>query len=268
MINVLVRGGGDLASGAILRMARAGFNVIVSELPQPLAVRRTVSFAEAVYAGNVTVESIRAILVRSQQEAGLCFQQGNVAVLVDPSCACLAWFHPDVIVDARMTKQFNRFEPSQNAFVVGMGPGFIVGENCQAIVETIRGPNLGRVIWHGAAEADTGEPDSVLGFQAERVLRSPKAGLFQTDREIGERIKKGDVIAEVDGESVIALFNGIIRGLLHPSLWVEQGVKIGDLDPRDDPTLCKFVSDKALSIGGGVMEAILSKPELRRRVCA
>ena len=268
MIDVLVRGGGDLASGAVLRMARAGFRVLVTELPQPLAVRRTVSFAQAVYDGGISIESISAQLVATKEEADLCFRQNMVGVIVDPSCTCLEWFRADVIIDARMAKQYYRQEVRSGVLQVGLGPGFIVGENCDVVIETMRGPHLGRAIWDGAAEKDTGEPDSVRGFQAERVLRSPSAGEIQTHCKIGDHVDQGQVIAEIGGAVVIAPFSGMIRGLLQNGLKIVSGVKIGDLDPRDDPSLCFLVSDKALAVGGGVMDAIMSNPDLRRQINA
>ncbi len=263
---ILIRGGGDLASGVALRLNRAGLRVVVTELPQPLAVRRTVAFAEAVYAGQATVEDLTGRVVKDPGDTlsvlnVLARQQ--IPVLIDPECASAKSLHPAVIVDGRMTKR----PPTPIGYVpvlyIGLGPGFIAGQNCQAVVETRRGHSLGRVFWSGAAEADTGEPDPVHGRQSERVLRAPADGEVVAHAGLCEHVEAGQLIAEVGGQAVTAAFPGVLRGLIHPGLVVTKGMKIGDLDPRDDPKLCTLVSDKALAVGGGVLEAILSKPELR-----
>jgi len=259
---ILIRGGGDLATGVAIRLVRSGLRVVITELPQPLAVRRTVSFAEAVYAGEITVEGVPAQCVADPTDSLqilTIFGKQKVPVLVDPDCMAAKTLRPVVIVDGRMTKR----PPEPIGYIpqlyIGLGPGFIAGKNCQAVIETRRGPTLGRVFWSSGPEADTGQPE---GDQA-RVLRSPADGEFIARASIGDHIEKGQVIAEIAGQTVVAPFPGILRGLIHPGVLVMQGMKIGDLDPRDNPWLYQMVSDKALSIGGGVLEALLSKPELR-----
>lgn len=263
---VLIRGGGDLASGVALRLQRAGLRVVICELPQPLAVRRTVAFAEAIYAGQATIEGLSASVVRDPSDIMLVLNilaRQMVPVLVDPECTCAGLLHPPVIVDARMTKRPPERIGYAPQLYLGLGPGFIAGENCQGVVETRRGHSLGRVLWHGAPDPDTGQPDPVHGEQSERVLRAPADGELVARAELGTHIEAGQVIAEVAGQPITAAFPGVLRGLIHPGLNVTKGLKIGDLDPRDDPSLCTLVSDKALAVGGGVLEAILSKPELR-----
>ncbi len=264
---VIIRGGGDLATGVALRLIRSGLRVAVTELPQPLAVRRTVSFAEAVYAKEVSIEGVPAQLVDDPGDSLrilTIFGRQKVPVLVDPDCTAAKALHAAVIVDGRMTKH----APEPIGYIpqlyIGLGPGFIAGKNCQAVIETRRGPTLGRVFWSGGPELDTGQPEG----DPARVLRSPADGVFTAHVEIGEHVEQGQVIAEVAGKTVTAPFPGVIRGLIHPGLEVNQGLKIGDIDARDDPQLCRMVSDKALSIGGGVLEAILSKPELRLQMWA
>ncbi len=266
---VIIRGGGDLASGVALRLNRAGLRVAVTELAEPLAVRRTVSFAEAVYSKEITVEGLTARLVRDPTDSLSVmniFAKQQLPVLVDPECASARLLHPSVIVDARMTKR----PPEPIGYVpvlyIGLGPGFIAGTNCQVAVETRRGHTLGRVYWQGGPEADTGQPDPVGGFQSQRVLRAPADGELTARAAIGDHLEAGQVIAEVGGLTVQAEFPGRLRGLIHPGLRVSKGLKIGDLDPRDDPRLCSLVSDKALSVGGGVLEAILARSELRSQL--
>ena len=266
MLRVLVRGGGDLASGVILRLARAGWVILVTEIAQPLAVRRLVSFSQAIYEGEVVIEGVIGCKVNTPEEAAIVFSQAKVAVTIDPDGQTRSWFDPDVVVDARMSKQDAVSIRADYPLVIGLGPGFEAPRNCHAVVETKRGPFLGRVFWRGSAAKDTGIPDMVDGFQSERVLRAPNDGTLNAFVEIGADIKKGDPIAEIDGAIILAPFSGVLRGLLQPGLFVQRNTKIGDLDPRSDPQLCRLASDKALAVGGGVVEAILGYPAVREKV--
>jgi xanthine dehydrogenase accessory factor len=260
---VLLRGGGDLASGVALRLSRAGLLPIITEIPQPLAVRRLVSFAEAIYQGEINVEGIRARRASDPEEAFQIRAQGCIPVLVDPGAESRHVFCPKVFVDGRMTKLPPDLGLDTAPLVIGLGPGFSAGENCHAVVETNRGHSLGRAIWQGPAEADTGLPEAVGERWAERVLRAPAGGVLEARIEIGAIVEPGEEIARVGGLPVLAPFRGALRGLLHPGILVKAGLKIGDLDPRSDPRLCRLVSDKSLAIGGGVLEAILSRADLR-----
>jgi xanthine dehydrogenase accessory factor len=266
----IIRGGGDLGSGVALRLHRAGFRIIVTELPEPLVVRRYVSFAETIYRGEFQVEGITAHSASDVDAALDILRQGFISVLIDPQAAILSWLRsvlptntPVVLIDARMGKKAPDTSLESASLVIGLGPGFVAGQNCHAVVETNRGHHLGRVIWEGAAESDTGLPESVAAYGRERVLRSPADGVLIAHTQIGERLEAGQLIAEVDGHSIRAPFKGVLRGLLHPGLRVTHNLKIGDVDPRDDPRYCFQVSDKALAIGGGVLEAVLSRSELR-----
>lgn len=276
---ILIRGGGDLASGVALRLNRAGFRVLITELPQPLVVRRLVSFAEAVYSGQVVVEGATARLAGDLGEAGHILDAGCIPVLIDPQANLLHLLSsqarigeagvlstpgsPLVLVDGRMTKRTPEYGRDAADLVIGLGPGFVAGENCHVVIETNRGHNLGRVIWKGPAEEDTGLPEAVAERRAERVLRAPVSGQLKNYLEICAHLEPGQLIAEVEGQPVVAPFRGVLRGLIHPGLFVREGMKIGDVDPRDDPRSCRLVSDKSLAVGGGVLEAILTKPELR-----
>ena len=270
-ITILLRGGGDLASGCALRMQRAGLRVVITELAQPLVVRRSVAFAEAVYDGSTIVEGVTARRVKNIERAWQVLAQGEIPVLVDPRAEARETLQPQVIVDARLTKQPPELGMEAAELVIGLGPGFTAGENCHAVVETQRGHNLGRVIWQGTAASDTGIPESIAPLeaglaQAERVLRAPADGILHGLAGIGEQLQEGQPVAEVAGIIIYAPFKGVLRGLIHPGLQVWRGLKIGDVDPRNDPLYCWQVSDKALAVGGGVLEAILCIPELRRRL--
>jgi len=260
---VLIRGGGDLASGVALRLFHAGIKLVVTEIGQPMAVRRLVSFAEAVYSNRVIIEEVTAQKSIGLQEILNCLAAGVVPVVVDPEARIRMALNPLVVIDGRMTKRAPEYDLSYAPFIIGLGPGFEVGKNCHAIVETKRGPFLGRVYWQGSAEEDTGLPEMVGNFQTERVLRAPGDGIFRARLQIGDAAKKGEVVADVDGKPVLAHFDGMVRGLLHDGQVVHTGIKVGDLDPRLDTRLCSMVSDKALAVGGGVLEAILARPEIR-----
>jgi xanthine dehydrogenase accessory factor len=265
-LRIVIRGGGDLASGVVLRLVRAGWQVFVLEIDRPLAVRRSVSFAQAVYDGQIVVEGVVGRMVTRPGDEEKITKAGMPAVMVDPNLETLPRLHPDVLVDARMLKQKVQFSPSLTQLDIGLGPGFETGVNCHAVIETRRGPNLGRVYWHGGADLDTGIPDAVGVYKDERVLRAPIAGKIQVLAKIGDILAAGSPVAAIDDRMVTAPFPGVLRGVIHNGLVVTAGIKIGDLDPRSDPNLCFRVSDKALAVGGGVLEAILTKAELRGRM--
>jgi xanthine dehydrogenase accessory factor len=266
---IVLRGGGDLASGVALRLHRVGFPVLITELSEPLTVRRTVSFAEAVYAGTYTVEGVTARLV-SPDQLQVALEAGEIPVLIDPNANVLA--NPliasprsTIVIDARLLKHQPDPLPAKPLLYIGLGPGFVAAENCDAAIETRRSHTLGRVFWEGAPQADNGQPDG----DRRRVLRAPVDGVFVSRVKIGTHVDEGQVIAEIRSDSenlkseIICPLGGMLRGLIHDGVSVPQGMKIGDVDPRDDASLCYLVSDKALSIGGAVLEAIFSWAEIR-----
>jgi xanthine dehydrogenase accessory factor len=260
---VLIRGGGDLGSGIAVRLVRSGFEVVISELAEPRVVRRSIAFAEAVSEGQVQVEDITGQHIDDPAEIKGLVKKNIIPVLVDPELSLLEIIKPDVVVDARMKKEPPRRGKELATLVIGLGPGFSAGENCHAVIETNRGHNLGRVTWSGPAQQDTGIPGQVLGHDKDRVLRAPVAGQLQSGAKIGDRVKKGTLLALVGGQAVFSPFDGTLRGLMKPGSMVAAGEKIGDVDPRDDPTLCSRISDKSRAIGGAVLEAILACPDLR-----
>lgn len=268
---VLIRGAGDLASGVALRLHRSGFQVIMTELPQPLVVRRTVSFAEAIYQGEFEVEGEIAQRVDAIEDLSAVLSVGKIPLLIDPEGEVIDRLKGKtgdamavVLVDGRMIKRKPERGLDQADLVIGLGPGFTAGLDCHAVVETHRGHFLGRVIWNGCAQSNTGVPESVGNFTEERVLRAPAEGILHNLANIGDHIYPAQNIAMVNDHPIKAPFGGVLRGLLHPGVNVTKGMKIGDLDPRDDPRYCWLVSDKSLAVGGGVLEAILSWPDVRR----
>jgi xanthine dehydrogenase accessory factor len=261
---VLIKGAGDLASGVGLRLHRAGFPVVMTETAQPLAVRRRVAFAQAVFDGVCTVEEVTARLC-TVEEAPAVLAGGAIPVLVDPQTHCLVQLRPPVLVDAIMAKHNTGTDLNDAPFVVALGPGFTVGLDCHAIIETNRGHDLGRVLWLGSAEPDTGTPGELPGSSGKvsRVLRAPISGYVEALIGIGDYVHGGQVLAIVrspdtlTGE-VVAPFDGVLRGIVHHNVAVKQGMKIGDVDPRAEKRHCFTISDKSLAIGGGVLEAILT----------
>lgn len=263
---VLIRGAGDLASGVAYRLHKSGFRVVMTELPTPLVVRRAASFGEAVYSGEISIEGIMAKRVNDLHDPLRVLQllsKGRIPVMVDPEGKAIQAVHPTVIVDARMLKAAPEALRHTAKLYIGLGPGFIGGSNCHAVIETQRGPWLGRVIWEGSPQADSGIPGAVNEKQSQRVLYAPIDGKLEAMRAIGDIIEEGEAIAQINGHTVTAPFTGLLRGLIHPDVEIHKGMKIGDLDPREDPKLCDHVSDRALAVGGGVLEAILTKAELR-----
>lgn len=263
---LILRGGGDLASGVALRCFRAGFQILITEIPRPLAVRRSVAFAEAIFAGSIQVEGITGRRVNNLDEILAAWQANEIPVLSDPHCLIHQQLPPTVLVDGRMTKQPPDLDRTAAELVIGLGPGFAAGVNCHAVIETNRGHFMGRVIWEGTAQPDTGIPESVADHQADRVLRAPASGILASTARIGEIFEADQPIAEVGRQTITAPFRGLLRGLIHPGIQVHSGMKIGDLDPRCDPRYAQFVSEKSLAVGGGVLEAILSRPEIRRKI--
>jgi xanthine dehydrogenase accessory factor len=260
---VLIRGGGDLASGVAMRLWRAGVQVVITELPKPLMVRRLVCFGEAVYAGEHTVEEISALRAGSMAAVEEILARRQVPVLVDPGTQTIQHFQPLVLVDARMRKQPSELPLDTAPLVIGLGPGFTAAVDCHAVIETNRGHFLGRVIWEGQAQANTGIPGAVAQHAADRVLRAPVDGILEALVEIGSYVEAGQPLLEVGGKLLKSPFAGVLRGLLHPGLEVTEGMKIGDVDPRHDLSYARMISEKSLAIGGGVMEAILARPEIR-----
>lgn len=260
---VVVRGGGDLGSGAIYRLHRAGFPVMVTELAAPLLVRRAVCYGDAVFSGQTTIEGVTACLAPDADAARRLSGEGIIPVLVDADGAGWRALEPVVLVDARMEKANPDTRIDDAPLVVALGPGYSAGVDCHAVIETNRGHWLGRVIRRGPAEADTGEPGAVQGQTHSRVLRAPADGHVRALAAIGDRVDGGQTLAEIGGQPVVAPFAGVLRGLIHERVAVRAGMKIGDLDPRARREHCFTISDKSLAVGGGVLEAILSAPQLR-----
>lgn len=253
---VIIRGGGDLATGVAVRLFRAGFSVMILEVNHPTVIRLPVSLARVVYENKAIVEEIEAVLIPSWEKAKDTIKQGKIPVLVDPEGCCIEKLSPAVLVDAILAKRNLGTKIDQAPLVIGLGPGFTAGEDVDVVVETMRGHNLGRVYYQGQAAPDTGVPGEVGGESIRRLLRTSAEGKISLLHSIGDIVKAGEVIAEVKGVPLKAEISGVLRGLIYPRSWVTKGMKVGDIDPRGVREYCFTVSDKARSIGGAVLEAI------------
>ena len=256
-LTVLIRGGGEMATGIAHRLHRCHMRVVITEIATPTSVRRNVAFAEAVYEGTQTVEGVKAVRIASCDDAHAVWQQNQVPIFVDPDAAIREVLKPAVLVDAIMAKKNGAAKLTDAPLVIGVGPGFTAGIDVHAVVESNRGHHLGRVIWDGAAESDTSIPAPVQGYTESRVLRVPQTGIFKALLAIGDLVAMGQTIAEVNGEAIKAEISGQIRGLLRSGIQVEQGIKAGDIDPRGQRGYCNSISDKSRAIAGGVLEAVL-----------
>ena len=234
-----------MASAVACRMAESHFNVIMTEVARPQAVRRNVAFCEAVYEGHKTVEGKTARLVTSAGEARIAWESGDLAIIVDPDNNILTELKPDIEIDAMIAKKNLGTRITDAEMVIGLGIGFEAGKDSHVVIETNRGHNLGRVLRDGIAEADTGNPGNIDGYTTERVMRSPCEGTFKAEKKIGDMVKAGDVVAYVEGQPVKAAIPGIIRGLLRDGTPVTKGFKSGDVDPRGNKDYCNTISDKA-----------------------
>lgn len=260
---VLIKGAGDIASGIALRLYRAGMQVVMTDLPKPTAIRRTVSFSQAIAMGQYTVEDVTARYCEADGVAAI-LARGEIAVLADPECRCREILKPDVLVDAILAKKNLGTNITDAPAVIAVGPGFSAGIDCHAVVETMRGHYLGRVIWDGPAIPNTATPGLIGGFAGERVLRAPADGIFRQALDIGAQVQAGDVAGYVGEKPMVCTIGGILRGILPDGTPVFRGMKAGDVDPRCEADHCRCASDKALAVGGGVLEAILQKTGVLR----
>jgi xanthine dehydrogenase accessory factor len=257
-MNVLIKGAGDLASGIACRLHACGFSLMMTDLPIPTTVRRTVAFSPAIYQGQATVEGVTALRCTTLAEAEAALAQGAIGVLADPEARIREAWQPDVVVDAILAKENLGTTLHDAPIVIGVGPGFTAGQDCHCVVETKRGHYLGRCIYSGSAIPNTGVPGDIGGYTTERILRAPCDGIFSPTVSIGDQVEAGAVCGMVAGEPMRSQITGVVRGLLQEGVPVTKGLKSGDVDPRCAPEHCLTVSDKARAIGGGVLEAILT----------
>ena len=254
-MKILIKGAGDLATGIASRLYGAGHQILMTEIAQPLTVRRTVALSRAVYDRRAIVEEMEAVSAKTQEDAEAIMEEGKIPVIVDPKADCRKWYKPDVIVDAIIAKKNTGTKITDAPFVIGIGPGFTAGKDCHCVIETKRGHTLGSVIWEGSAIADTGVPGNIGGYTTERLIRASEDGIIEPKVRIGDIVEKGQIVAVTGGKPVFAQMGGIVRGMLQPGAYVKKNLKIGDIDARAERSHCETISDKARAIGGGALEA-------------
>lgn len=264
-MKILIKGAGDLATGIASRLYGAGHRILMTEIGEPLTVRRTVALSRAVYEGRAEVEELSAFRADSQEEAQKILERGDIPVMTDPKARCREWYQPDVIVDAILAKRNLGTRITDAGFVIGGGPGFTAGEDCHCVVETKRGHTLGNVIWAGSAIANTGVPGNVGGYTIERLIRASADGVIEPRVQIGDIVEKGSVVAITGGKPVYAQMGGVVRGMLQAGASVTENLKIGDIDARAEISHCYTISDKARAIGGGVLEAVSRYGQMKGR---
>lgn len=259
---IIVRGGGDLATGTIYKLYKSGFSILVLEIPAPSAIRRNVAFSEAVYEGRQQVEDVTCFLAGSLEEAEEFLAENKLVMLVDPEGHAIDQFKPLAVIDAILAKKNLGTHKNMAPITIGLGPGFTAGKDVDAVIETKRGHHLGRVLLEGSAAPNTGIPGIIGGYGKERVIHSPAKGILKNIAKITDTVSKGDTIAMVetaDGSvPVKATLDGLLRGLIRDGYPVSKGFKIADIDPRaEEYNNCFTISDKARCIAGGVLEAVL-----------
>lgn len=250
----IVRGGGDLATGVAYRLWRVGYRVLCLETQYPLVVRRTVSAAQSVFDGSFLVEGMKCVCINDISE----WESGTVGVKVDPDGKSISELSPALVVDAIMAKRYTGTNKDMAPLVLAIGPGFTAPDQVHGVVETKRGHYLGRLITNGSAIPNTGVPGMQMGYSTSRLLRAPGDGYVTPIREIGDHVEPGEVVAMVGSSEVKSQIKGVLRGLIHPTVRVTEGLKIGDVDPRDEREHCFSITDKALAIAGGVLEAVMT----------
>lgn len=254
---VLIRGGGDVGSGVAVKLFNCGFPVVVTEIQEPLVVRRSIAFANCVYEGCCEIEKVSGKLVVNYDKIIESIASGTVPVIVDPDGLAIKKLKPDIVIDAVMAKR-NILTKMNNAnIVIGLGPGFTAGVDVDAVIETQSGHYLGRVIYNGKAADDTGIPCNIEGYTNERVFRAPCDGIIQNVVDIGDIVEKGQLLCRVNGVEVRSQLDGVVRGIIHDGLAVVKGLKLGDVDHRGDAQYNHYISDKIRNIAGGVLEAVL-----------
>lgn len=254
----IVKGAGSLGTGAAYRLHKAGFRVLCLDLARPLALCRMAAFASALYDGRITVDGVQAERALFADEVIYIWQRGCVAVMTDPSLRTLDIFRPDVLVDAIIAGCNTGTAINHAPVVIACGPGFMAGENCHAVIETQRGHDLGRVLWHGSAAPIADTNGKTYDEDAPCLLRAPCDGMFYGRRAIGDTVKAGDIIATIDKTPVPARLDGVLRGLLHDDVPATAGLKIAEIDPRGEVRYCFSISSRALAVGGGVLEAVFT----------
>ncbi|MGL5000335.1 MAG: selenium-dependent molybdenum cofactor biosynthesis protein YqeB [Cetobacterium sp.] len=256
----IVRGAGDLATGVIYRLYKSGFKLLVLETETPSAIRRSVSFSECIYKKQHTIEGVTAKKVESIDEIEKCWNEKIIPIIIDPTGKSIRELKPKILIDAIIAKKNIGTNKKMAPITIALGPGFIAGQDVDIVVETMRGHNLGRIIYSGCAFKNTGVPGEIAGFSKERVVYAQSSGIFKSIKKIGDSLKKGETLGFVGTERIVTEITGLLRGVIPDNYIVKKGLKIADIDPRwNEYDNCFTISDKARSLGGAVLEGVLSE---------
>lgn len=270
---VIVRGGGDLASGTIHRLFRCGYAVLILETDRPTAIRRNVAFCEAVYDGTARVEGVRCRRVDTMEQCREAWANREIPLMVDPSGGMIGRLHPEALIDAILAKRNLGTTRDMAPLTIALGPGFCAGRDVDYVIETMRGHQLARIIEEGCAIPNTGVPGMIGGYAAERVIHAPVGGTIRVFADIGDMVEEGQTLAMIGDVPVLASLTGVLRGMIRDGSAVSKGLKIADLDPRkEERQNCDMISDKARCISGSVLELLVrhnvGREETQRRMPA
>ena len=254
---IIVRGGGDLGTGVAYRLFKSGYKIVILDIEEPLTIRRNVSFSQAIYSGEIVVEGVHAVLAKNKDQIYQAIDYGFIPVYIDPKARIINKIKPFAVVDCIIAKKNLGTTKNLAPITIGVGPGFEAGVDVDLVIESNRGHNLGKVIHKGMAEANTGIPGDTLGFREERIVRAGASGFIKNFYDIGDMVEEGDILCEIDGVRTLAQIPGILRGMIKDGIYVKEGLKIGDIDPRGIREYAFTISDKAMAIGGGVLEGIM-----------
>ncbi|MBU3915108.1 EF2563 family selenium-dependent molybdenum hydroxylase system protein [bacterium] len=259
-LNICIKGAGEMASGIACRLYAANIRrIVMLEIPEPMAIRQKVSFCQAVNQGEQTIENITAVRTQNRHDILAAWNDHKISIRVDPLWNTIDEISFDVVIDAILAKKNLGTHKKEAPLVIGMGPGFEANVDSHVVIETHRGHSLGKAIYSGTADKDTGIPSDINGYSDERVIKSPVEGVFQTEKSIGDLVKTGESIGTVGSENIMAKIDGVIRGLLTAGITVSKDTKMADIDPRGNISYCDTISDKARALGGAVLEVIMSK---------
>ena len=255
---VIVRGGGDIATGTIAKLFQSGFLVLILEIDNPSAIRRKVAFCDAVFDKVAQVEDMTCVLAESKEELKDIWEKNQIPLMIDPEGRMIEELTPIAVIDGILAKKNLGTQRDMAPITIGLGPGFSAPEDVCAVIETKRGHRLGRVIYEGSAIANTGIPGIIGGYGKERVIHAPVSGKIKNIHEIGDLVEKGEVIAKIGDTPVLASLTGVLRGIIKDGYPVTKGLKIADIDPRkEEQKNCYTISDKARCVGGGALEALM-----------
>lgn len=264
---VIVRGGGDIATGTIYRLHRCGYAVLILETDKPTAIRRKAAFCEAVYDGTAAVEGV---VCRKVDTAGQCeeaWRNREIPLMIDPNAEMIEKLHPEAVIDAILAKKNLGTNRSMAPLTIALGPGFCAGTDVDYVIETMRGHQLARILEDGYAIPNTGVPGMIGGYGSERVIHAPASGIIRAAVQIGDLVEKGQTLAMIGDVKVEATLTGVLRGIIRDGFAVKKGLKIADIDPRKEQKRnCSTISDKARCIAGSVLEVLVRNqiPQERR----